>query len=103
MTDITRPWNIRTATGLALAALAVASVVYLATDRSERASPLGDGKGLMPAPGIALDPNRRFEMKGIRPPTVPADKAELSDDDEVIGVVANGKARAYQLKALYIG
>jgi hypothetical protein len=102
-TDIAQPWKSRAATGLAIAVLAVGAVVFLATDRAERGPSQGDGTGPMRPPGTALDPNRRFEMKGIRPPTVPADKAGLSDDDEVIGVVVDGKARAYQLKALYIG
>jgi Protein of unknown function (DUF3179) len=42
-----------------------------------------------------------FIMPGkTRPPTVPADKAALADDEPVIGVVAGGRARAYQVGAL---
>jgi hypothetical protein len=43
-------------------------------------------------------------MRGVlRPPTVPADRAGLPEDEEVIGVVVGGEARAYQLKALHVG
>ena len=42
-----------------------------------------------------------FEMPGLRnPPTFPAAQSKIADVDEVIGVVANGKPRAYWLKAL---
>ena len=42
-----------------------------------------------------------FEMPGIKnPPIVPAAQSKIADVDEVIGVVANGKPRAYWLKAL---
>jgi hypothetical protein len=101
--DITRLWKSRAAAGVALAVLAAGTVVVLATYRAELASSKGDPTGSMRPSATVLDPNRRFQMKGRRPPIVPADKAELSDDDEVIGVVVDGKARAYQLKALYIG
>jgi len=91
------------AVGVAVAALALGAVVFLATYRGERAaSPVAGTEDLRP-PGTVPDPNRRFEMKGRRPPIVPAEGAGLSDDDEVIGVVVNGKARAYQLGALCIG
>ena len=44
-----------------------------------------------------------FEMPGIRnPPILPAAQSKIADVDEVIGVVANGKPRAYWLKALEI-
>src|SRR5207244_3603110 len=43
----------------------------------------------------------KFEAEGIlRPPTVKADDAVLADDEEVIGVVVDGRARAYRLEAL---
>ena len=42
-----------------------------------------------------------FPVIGSRlPKTVPADSAPLSDDEEVIGVEAGGKARAYRMKAM---
>jgi Protein of unknown function (DUF3179) len=87
----------------ALAALAVGAVVVLAAYWAERAAAKWPGAGpIIPSTGLEL--NRRFQMKGIvRPPTVPADRAELREDDEVIGVMVDGKARAYQLKALYVG
>jgi hypothetical protein len=99
---LTRLWKSPVA-GAVLAALAVGAVVVLAAYRAARAPGKLPGEGPM-LPSSGLDPNRRFEMRGIlRPPTVPADRAELPDDEEVIGVVAEGKARAYQLKALYVG
>lgn len=43
----------------------------------------------------------RFEMSGLRiPPVLPAATSKIADRDEVIGVVVNGKPRAYWLKAL---
>jgi hypothetical protein len=35
-----------------------------------------------------------------RPPTRPVRESQLNDDDTVIGVIADGKARAYKLEAL---
>ena len=56
------------------------------------------------SPGRAVDRSpawRELEMKGVLcPPTVPAEAAELSGDDEVIGVEVHGKTRAYALRAL---
>lgn len=46
-----------------------------------------------------------FLSEGLRlPPTVPAAAAEaaIGDDDEVIGVEAGGKARAYRMRAMRI-
>jgi len=43
----------------------------------------------------------KFEMPGLQEPqTVAARAAKIADGDEVIGVVVNGKPRAYWLKAL---
>ena len=99
--DHPRWWDYLVA-GLALAVLALAAVVIRATYRAELVSSKGDGAG-SDGPALARDPNRRFEMKGIvRPPAVPADRAELGEDDEVIGVVVGGKARAYELRALHV-
>jgi hypothetical protein len=36
----------------------------------------------------------------VRPPVATADSAKLADSDEVMGIVAGGKSRAYLLKAL---
>jgi hypothetical protein len=56
------------------------------------------------APGQVVDQHpasRTPEKKGVHgPPTVPAEAAKLSGDDDVIGVEVNGKARAYTVRAL---
>jgi Protein of unknown function (DUF3179) len=42
-----------------------------------------------------------FIMPGqYQPPTVPAEVAELDDDEEVIGISVNGRHRAYRLRAM---
>lgn len=42
-----------------------------------------------------------FDSAGVRrPPTVEVDKAAMKDDDEVLGVVVNGEARAYRLHVM---
>jgi hypothetical protein len=44
---------------------------------------------------------RKIEMEGLaRPPVLEAGAAGMGDDEEVIGVVVDGKARAYRVKAL---
>ena len=48
-----------------------------------------------------FDPFRKFTMSGIvRPEAVQAGASELRDDEEVIGFVVGGRARAYRLDAL---
>jgi Protein of unknown function (DUF3179) len=43
----------------------------------------------------------KFEMPGLRnPPALSATASKIADGDEVVGVVVNGKPRAYSLKAL---
>ena len=43
----------------------------------------------------------KFEMPGLQKPrALPAQASKIEDGDEVIGVVVNGKPRAYWLKAL---
>lgn len=43
----------------------------------------------------------KFEMSGLQNPRAfSAENSQIPDDDEVIGVVVNGKSRAYWLKAL---
>jgi hypothetical protein len=45
-------------------------------------------------------PFRKFAMPGIdRPPVVTAERSTLRFDEEVIGVVVGGRARAYRLDA----
>ena len=56
-----------------------------------------------PDPGVPKPEKRlwRFELAGLQQPqTLPAVAAKIADGDEVIGVVVNGKPRAYWLKAL---
>jgi Protein of unknown function (DUF3179) len=51
--------------------------------------------------GKPLTTWRKIDLPGvIQPPTVSADVARLRDDEEIIGIVVDGKARAYRLKAL---
>ena len=51
--------------------------------------------------GKPLSSWRKIDLPGIiKPPTVPADAARLRADEEIIGIVVDGKARAYRLKAL---
>ena len=81
--------------------IAVEAVVVLAVWWIERASLKAAEKVSRSIPADSPQPWLRMEMKGIlRPPTLPADTAEVADNDEVIGVVAKGKARAYRIKAL---
>jgi len=52
------------------------------------------------APGYGPQSSTPFIRPGkTRPPTVPAAAADLADDEQVIGVVASGKARAYRRAA----
>jgi hypothetical protein len=51
--------------------------------------------------GKPLSSWRKIDLPGIiKPPTVPAHAARLRDDEEIIGIVVDGKARAYRLEAL---
>jgi Protein of unknown function (DUF3179) len=51
--------------------------------------------------GTAPKRLRKFEMPGLKqPPAVLAPASKIVDADEVIGIVVNGKPRAYWLKAL---
>jgi hypothetical protein len=80
------------AAGGLLAAAAIAGGVYgvLTADQPDE-SPLPDMSRMVTP----------FIMPGkIRPPTVPAERAALADDEPVIGVVAGGRARAYRVGAL---
>ncbi len=56
-----------------------------------------------PKPGEVKPEKRlwKFELSGLqKPQTLPATAAKLADGDEVIGLLVNGKPRAYWLKAL---
>jgi hypothetical protein len=91
----------RAAMGAVLAVLAVEAAVVAATYYSESAhlrraakivrfgdaSKLGRDWWKLEGPGISRPPVRREEEAGI------------ADDEEVIGVVVDGKARAYRVKA----
>jgi len=87
-----------------LALLLVEMVAILALYSVERSRLRAVEKEVTyPNPG-ALKPVKRlwtFEMPGLqKPQTLPAAAARIADGDEVIGVVVNGKPRAYWLKAL---
>ena len=51
--------------------------------------------------GRPAEPLLKFRMPGIvRPPVVEADASGLRQDEEVLGLVVGGRARAYRLDAL---
>jgi hypothetical protein len=51
--------------------------------------------------GKPLTTWRKIDLPGIiQPPTKRADEAQVGADEEIIGIVVDGKARAYRLKAL---
>lgn len=66
---------------------------------------LSDRGTVHPPPAPPEEPaaqdNAMFNYPGVRqPPTVPAAAARLGDGEQVVGVVAGGKARAYAVRAL---
>ena len=81
---------------LALDAVVVAATYYSECAHLRRESKIirfGDASKLSP-------PWRKVEGPSIsRPPTRRAEQAKLPDYEEVIGIVVNGKARAYRVKA----
>jgi hypothetical protein len=51
--------------------------------------------------GKPLTTWRKIDLPGIiQPPTTRADEAQVGADEEIVGIVVNGRARAYRLKAL---
>ncbi len=94
-----RPWILLTLIlGTFLVALALATAyVYLVEPALARRPAFTPTDG--PPPG-GTQPSTPFYWPGIRhPPTRPADRVELADDAEVVGVTVGGKARAYVLDA----
>ncbi len=86
----------------AVAAVVVAeAVVVVGSYGVERASLKRDENKATSsgrAPGAFT---RKIEMPGLsRPPAVAAGEAGLADDEEVIGVVVEGRPRAYRLRSL---
>lgn len=82
----------------AIAAWAVAVAAVWSLERAtlwrDRGKAVGSGAG-----GGAF--TFRIDIPGlVRPPAVPAAEAGLGDDEEVIGVVVDGRPRAYRLRAL---
>jgi hypothetical protein len=87
---------------LVLAVITVEAIVLLPIFSVERARLRERAEETSPGRAVDRSPAwREREMKSLPcPPTVPAEAAELSGDDEVIGVEVNGKTRAYALRAL---
>jgi len=91
----------RTVIMVALVSIAVGGVAVLSVWWIERASLNAAQKGFTSIPAGSEPLWSKFSMKSIfSPPTFPAGTAEVADTDEIIGVVANGKARAYTIEAL---
>jgi len=75
-------------------AVLIAVAPFVIRDRAEMAEP-------PPQPPPAKFYGAGHTMPGVRQPrAVPALAAGLTDTDEVIGVVVNGKARAYAVQAM---
>ncbi len=91
----------RAAMGAILGVLALEAAVVAATYYSERVHLKRESKIIRFGDASKLGGGwRRVEGPGIsRPPTRRAEDAKLPDDEEVIGVVVDGKARAYRVKA----
>src|SRR5579875_3244686 len=82
------------------AALLVASATVALIYRSERARLKAS---LLTFESLTVPPRDRlkFWAEGIRtPPALPADRADLKPEDEVLGVEMGGHARAYRLKGM---
>jgi hypothetical protein len=82
----------------------IAATMLIGCDRPQGDEPFDQPppSGSVPAP---VEQREVFLSEGFRlPPTVPAAEAgaAIGDDDEVIGVVAGGKARAYRMPAMRI-
>lgn len=86
---------------IVLGVLAVEAVAVASTYWSERAGLRANRDGVTFNWSVDTPSWRTFEHGGvIRPPAVPAERAELAGGEEVLGVVLGGKARAYRLRAL---
>jgi hypothetical protein len=94
-------WKSRVVRGLILGLIALEAVVvasfygveWVGLRRAEKDVTYGDQ---------ATGPfTRKIELEGLaRPPVLLAGAAGMGDDEEVIGVVVDGRARAYRVKAL---
>jgi hypothetical protein len=83
------------------AAVLAEAIVIAASYGVERSSLERDANGLTATDGGSRPFSRSIEMPGLAAPeAVPAGSAGLDDDEEVIGVVAGGRPRAYRLRAL---
>jgi hypothetical protein len=74
-------------------------------DRPARATSFPASKGMpdrLMLMGVQSPPDLVQYPGKTRPPTLPAAKAALADEDEVLGVLVEGKARAYSIKALVL-
>jgi hypothetical protein len=86
----------------AIGAVAVAEVtLVIGWYGFERAALWRDRDKFTTPAAVPRPLTRKVAMPGLeRPPAVAADGAGLADDEEVIGVVVDGRPRAYRLKAL---
>jgi hypothetical protein len=91
----------RAVRGAILAVFALEATVVAAVFYSERAHLKHESKIIRSGDASKLDPPwRKVEGPSIsRPPTRRAEQAKLPDYEEVIGIVVDGKARAYRVKA----
>lgn len=85
-----------------VAAVAAAeAAVVVGSYGLERATLKRDENKASMARGAPRTLSRRVEMPGLsRPAAVAAGESGMADDEEVIGVVVDGRPRAYRLKAL---
>ena len=97
-----RSWTSRAPGRLVLAAFAAVAVVLAASYAFERvrlkAVEADVNYGKQASAGVAW---RKVDAPGLKTPrAVDGREAALADDEEVIGVEAGGRARAYRLRAL---
>ncbi len=87
------PHRFRPATIALTAALAIVAALVAASFWSDDARNVGAGT---PSSEVWW----RVEGPGIlRPETIPADRATIGDDEEILGVIVDGQPRAYRLSA----
>jgi hypothetical protein len=85
-----------------LAALVVAEVVAVVVIYEVERTDLKATENTVNYGRTTSDPYfRKYPSKGLRtPPTIRADDSGLDPSEEIVGVTAGGKARAYRLEAL---
>ena len=93
--------------GAAVGAAAIGYAVYGMTQVAPADGPTRPPADQPPAAGPPASPtglgprSTPFVWPAVRtPPTVPAAKANLADDEKVVGVMVNGRPRAYRVTAL---